>query len=340
MGFIKRLVDSEYKELRKFEKIANQIDALEESIGEKEEELEKKQAEHDKNEDLMEDRLVVMYETGENTFLDMLFNSENIVEFISSYYTLSQITQCDKELLESIENEQKEIEETKKQLEEEKEELDSVKTERVTKNNLLKSQKAERETVASTLSAEEKALQSEIDNYNAQVAKIENQIQAALRAAQEQMDSSNGDGLNFDGSFIWPCDNRTITSGVKQRWGRWHKGIDIGARYAPVYASASGYAYTLTNPGGYGLYILIVHGDGWCTLYGHLDSYGVSYGQYVSQGQVIATSGNTGSSTGPHLHFEIRKASSLSSYFSTSFENPLNYLSGGWTSTAGAFTAS
>ena len=317
-----------------------QIDALEESIGEKEEELEKKQAEHDKNEDLMEDRLVVMYETGENTFLDMLFNSENIVEFISSYYTLSQITQCDKELLESIENEQKEIEETKKQLEEEKEELDSVKTERVTKNNLLKSQKAERETVASTLSAEEKALQSEIDNYNAQVAKIENQIQAALRAAQEQMDSSNGDGLNFDGSFIWPCDNRTITSGVKQRWGRWHKGIDIGARYAPVYASASGYAYTLTNPGGYGLYILIVHGDGWCTLYGHLDSYGVSYGQYVSQGQVIATSGNTGSSTGPHLHFEIRKASSLSSYFSTSFENPLNYLSGGWTSTAGAFTAS
>ena len=212
--------------------------------------------------------------------------------------------------------------------------------ERVTKNEMLKSQKKERESVASTLSAEEQALQDEIDEYNAQVAKIENQIQEALRKAQAQIDADGEDGLNFDGSFIWPCDNRTITSGVKQRWGRWHKGIDIGARYAPVYASASGYAYTLKNPGGYGNYILIVHGDGWCTLYGHLDSYNVGYGQYVSQGQVIATSGNTGASTGPHLHFEIRQASSLSSYFSTSFENPLNYLSGGWTSTAGAFTAS
>ena len=317
-----------------------QIDGLEESIGEKEEELDKKQKEHEKNQDLMEDRLVVMYETGENTFLDMLFNSESIIEFISSYYTLSQITQCDKELLESIENEQKEIEETKKQLEEEKEELDSVKTERVTKNNLLKSQKAERETVASTLSAEEKALQSEIDSYNAQVAKIEDQIQKALRDAQSKIDGAGEEGLNFDGSFIWPCDNKVITSGCKRRWGRWHKGIDIGARYAPVYASASGYAYTLENPGGYGHYIIIVHGDGWCTLYGHLDSYSVSYGEYVSQGEVIATSGNTGSSQGPHLHFEIRQARNLSSYFSTDFKNPINYLPGGWTATSDAFVES
>lgn len=323
--------------------LSAQIETLEEEIEQKEKELQQKQKEHEENTELMEERLVVMYETGETTFLDLLFNSESLIDFISSYYTLSQITQCDKELLESIEKAQKEIEETKKTLEDDKLELDSAKNEKVTKNNLLNAQKKERETVASQLSAEEKALQSEIDDYNAKVSQIEDQIREIMRREQERQSSGSGsgeEGANFDGSFIWPCDNKIITSGVKQRWGRWHKGIDIGARYAPVYASASGYAYTLTNPGGYGLYILIVHGDGWCTLYGHLDSYNISYGEYVSQGEVIATSGNTGSSTGAHLHFEIRRASSLSSYFSTSFLDPLDYLPGGWTAQSGAFTAS
>lgn len=306
-----------------------EIAELENSIDEAQEKLEQKQKEHEENQALMEERLVVMYEYGETSFLDMLFNSKNIVEFISNYYMLSQITQCDKELLETIEKEQEEIESTKNQLEEDKDKVSSAKTEKETKNNLLKAQKSERQEKANALSAEDKALQDEIDTYNEQVAQIENQIQEIIKKAQT---SGNGsDGLNFDGSFIWPCDNKTITSRVKWRWGRWHKGIDIGARYENVYAAASGYAYNLENPGGYGHYIMIVHGDGYITLYGHLNSFNISYGQYVSQGQVIAQSGNSGGSTGPHLHFEIRKASSLSGFFSSSFLDPLDYLPGGYT---------
>ena len=82
---------------------------------------------------------------------------------------------------------------------------------------------------------------------------------------------------------------------------------------------------------------MIIHGDGYITLYGHLLARHISSGQYVSQGQVIATSGGgindegRGSSTGRHLHFEIRKASSLSGFFSSSFLNPLDYLPGGYT---------
>ena len=104
-----------------------------------------------------------------------------------------------------------------------------------------------------------------------------------------------------------------------------------GASHESVYASASGYAYSDYNAGGYGNYIMIYHGDGYVTLYGHLLSINISQGQYVSQGQVIATSGNSGSSTGPHLHFEIRQASNTSSYFSADFLNPLDYLPGGYT---------
>ena len=316
----------------------DQIEELEDEIEQKEEEIEQKEKEHKKNTELMEDRLVVMYETGETTFLDLLFNSESLISFISNYYTLSQITQCDKELLESIEKAKAEIEAAKAKLEEDKEELDNIKEEKEEKNNSLKSQKSERQKVASQLSAEEQALQSEIDSYNARVSQIEEQIKEILRS--QSSGSGSAAGLNFDGSFIWPCDNMIITSGCKRRWGRWHKGIDIGARWEDVYASASGYCYPLENPGGYGHYILMVHGDGWCTLYGHLSSYNVGYGEYASQGDVIATSGNSGASTGAHLHFEIRQANGLSSYFSASFLDPIDYLPGGWTATSDAFVES
>ena len=339
-------VDSQITEL------TNQISALELSIKETEKKLEEKQKEFEKNKALMEERLAAMYERGETSFLDILFKSESLVEFISNYYMISEVTECDKELVESLEKEKQEIEDTKTKLENEKTELDSAKKEKQTKSSLLKNQKEEREEKANSLSQEEKKLQSDIDAYNKQVDKIEAQIQEAIRKAAEEAarkaaeaarssstggsSSSGGNGLQFDGSFIWPCNNKIVTSTVKQRWGRMHKGIDIGARYENVYASASGYAYTLENPSGYGHYIIIVHGDGYISLYGHLNAFKVSYGQYVSQGQVIAQSGNSGSSTGAHLHFEIRKASSLSSYFSASPLNPLNYLPGGYTFAAGA----
>lgn len=332
--------------------IGGQIASLEDSIEEKTEELEKKQKEYEENDELLRERLVVMYETGETSFLDILFGSANLVEFISNYYTLSQLTECDSELLQSIEKEQKEIEETKTALEKEKTEVETLKSEKEAKNNTLKNKKAEREEKVSALSEEDKKLQSDIDNYEAQVKKIDSDIAKILediKRKEEEANKSNGSsggsssgtqGLKFDGSFIWPCNNKIVTSAVKIRWGRWHKGIDIGARYENVYASASGYAYPLENPGGYGHYVMIVHGDGYITLYGHLNSQKVSYGQYVKQGQVIAQSGNSGSSQGAHLHFEIRKASSLSNYFSSSFLNPLDYLPGGYTLAPGATTPS
>ena len=318
-------------------KLDGQISELEDSISEKEKLIEEKQKEYTKNEDLLEQRIVAMYETGETSFLDMLFNSASLVDFISNYYTMSQLVQFDTELLQGIENDRKSIEEAKKELEDEKEEIEVLKNQKVEKANSLKAKKAQRQEKANNLSAGKKELQSKIDNYNAEIKKVDQQIAAILAQAESQV---NGSGLQFDGSFIWPCNNKIITSTVKQRWGRWHKGIDIGARYESVYASASGYAYTLENPGGYGHYILIVHGSGYCTLYGHLDSYRISSGQYVSQGQVIAISGNTGASTGPHLHFEVRRATSISNYFSSNFLNPLDYLPGGYTFAAGATTAS
>jgi murein DD-endopeptidase MepM/ murein hydrolase activator NlpD len=108
------------------------------------------------------------------------------------------------------------------------------------------------------------------------------------------------------GALIWPA-NGSISSGFGMRWGRLHAGIDIPLPIGTGIRAADGGSVAIAGSvGGYGNYICIQHGGSLSTCYGHLSSIGVSVGQSVSQGQVIGGSGNTGNSTGPHLHFETR----------------------------------
>lgn len=118
--------------------------------------------------------------------------------------------------------------------------------------------------------------------------------------------------------FIWPTDG-VITSGFGERWGRMHAGIDIAEEYGkPIRAAAKGWVKFAGWLAGYGQTIVLEHGHGCSTVYGHLNDYTVSAGEYVGIGQVIASMGSTGNSTGPHLHFEIR--------WSEQPVNPLVYL--------------
>ena len=107
------------------------------------------------------------------------------------------------------------------------------------------------------------------------------------------------------GQFIWPA-NARVTSEFGPRWGRLHRGIDIGIRYGKVVAADGGKVVIAGNQhNSYGNAIKIDHGNGRATLYAHLNTIDVKVGDKVYQGQRIATSGNTGRSTGPHLHFEV-----------------------------------
>ena len=106
--------------------------------------------------------------------------------------------------------------------------------------------------------------------------------------------------------FIWPV-HGVVTSGYGWRWGRMHEGIDIAvASGTPVVAAASGTVIVAGWMGGYGNLVVIDHGNGISTAYGHNSSVTVGAGQLVAQGQLIAYSGSTGHSTGPHVHFEVR----------------------------------
>jgi len=117
----------------------------------------------------------------------------------------------------------------------------------------------------------------------------------------------------FDG-YLWPVGSRYVTCGFGWRrnpfnggYKEFHKGIDIAARYDSVKATKYGKVTYSGWMGGYGYVVIIAHPGGWKSLYGHLSRVYVKEGQYVKQGQVVAKSGNTGRSTGPHLHFELIK---------------------------------
>ncbi|BBB91226.1 MAG TPA: peptidoglycan DD-metalloendopeptidase family protein [Methylomusa anaerophila] len=105
--------------------------------------------------------------------------------------------------------------------------------------------------------------------------------------------------------FVWPT-NGELSSPFGWRWGRLHEGVDIANDVGThVMAARSGRVVWTGWRGGYGYTVMIDHGSGFMTLYGHLDDFFVQRGQFVRTGQRIASMGNTGNSTGPHLHFEV-----------------------------------
>ena len=113
--------------------------------------------------------------------------------------------------------------------------------------------------------------------------------------------------INLRG-FCMPTDNRVVTSNFGARWGRQHKGIDVKVYIGDtIRAAFSGNVRTLKyEAGGYGKYVVIRHGNGLETIYGHMSKHLVAEDEIVEAGQPIGLGGNTGRSTGSHLHFETR----------------------------------
>lgn len=321
-----------------------QIEDLNYSIEKKQEEINEEAAEIERKDNLLKERMVALYEAGDTSYLDVLFNSEDIFDFLSSYSIIQQIVETDTALIEELEKQKQQLESDKSNLEADKAKVEEKETEQKIKRASLATLQEKKQSEVDKLSADEKAKQDELDAYNSKLKEIDNAIAEALRKAQEEEKKNNsatgGNGSSFDGTFAWPLDYspRRVTSRMKYRWGRWHKGIDIGTNAETgkrVVAAASGtvvysaYQSGSSSSAGYGNYLIIYHGNGYCTLYAHMASKSVSTGEKVSQGQLIGYSGNTGG-VAPHLHFEIRRATSVSDFFGNNWLDPLDYLPGGY----------
>lgn len=297
---------------------------LQGNIEKAEEDLGKAEEECKKQEDLLTTRLVTMYRAGETSYLDFLLTSKNLIEFISNYYLLVRMTEWDNKILEDLEGQRNLIQEQKNQLDKNKADLKELKAKAEQNETLLKNTQALQQIKKETLNEEELKIQQEIDAYRQEQYLMEEQIQLAIQNSQIN--------IRFMGNnMIWPVGkaNTYITSyyGIREHpilgIVKKHSGLDIGnTPYGtPALAAADGVVSFAGVMSGYGNCVMINHGDGVTTLYGHGQKILTELGATVKQGDVIMEIGSTGRSTGPHLHFEVR--------INGSAVNPLTYLQAG-----------
>ena len=263
-------------------------------------------------------------ERGSLSYLSVLFKATSMVDLLNRMEFVNEVAEYNKTLIaamketrENIKAEKTEMEAKEAKLGEQQDELQG-KLDETTK--LMNEYAADQKALERMHAAEEKAA----DEIDAQIAR--------LIADSDVVPGSEG--------FIWPVStSKMISSPIGSRvapggFGSTnHKGVDIcNVGYtSSVYATKSG-RVLLTNSsgwgGGYGNYVVIDHGGGLTTLYAHMSVVKVSPGDTVSQGTVIGVTGNTGASTGPHLHYEVRTTTIVNGKSVTVYQNPLNYLPG------------
>ena len=262
-----------------------------------------------------------IYINGRLSYLDVVIGSKDFSDFANRLEVLKRIIDSDINLISEIKKERAQIEAHKKKLEEDRAKLVELEKAALAKQAEIEQKKAERNVVLQKAQNDRAVAMQAIEELNASSAQISAMLkerQAARAAAAAAAAQSAGQGSSYTwvqgtGQLGWPVSGE-ITSPYGYRvhpiWGTtiYHSGIDIGVdEGTPVHAADSGVIVWSGWMGGYGYAVVIDHGNGLSTLYGHNSELAVDEGQSVSKGQVVAYAGSTGNSTGPHVHFEVRE---------------------------------
>lgn len=286
---------------------------------------------------LLSQRIRYNYERGQTTYAHTLLQSTSLHEALSRSYYVQQIVHSDTELIQGVKDDIVQIERDKRLLERQKQEQEQVAaafqeqkqqyaSDMEEKQELLqgvKEQRAQAEDELDGLEEEANAMTDTIRALSEQLRQrreAQRQAQAQANAGKHgrhRHEDSHADSGEiapvWHGGFIHPV-SAPITSGFGYRYHpilhrrKLHTGIDFGASYgSSIHAAAGGTVIMAHYTRGYGNCVVIDHGNGVTTLYGHCSSLSVSEGDTVHQGQTIANVGSTGLSTGPHLHFEMRR---------------------------------
>ena len=283
-----------------------------------EKELEKSNIRYEKQKKLLEKRLVSMYEMGETTYLDVLLNSKGLTEFLSNWYIIAEIAASDQELLETVEAEKKYNRKIKENLDMKKGVL-SASREKIEKDSIaLSNMTIIKDKKLRLLTEEELALQQMVEQYQAQVQEIETEIRllAIANVSEEYV----------GGIMAWPVPGYTrITSQFGMRTHpitgiyKLHTGTDIGAPIGANFIAANDGIVTYAGyNAAYGNMVIVDHGGGVTTLYAHGSEILIEVGDIVFQGTPVLKVGDTGYSTGPHAHFEVR--------INGEYVEPLDYI--------------
>jgi len=328
-GELARLNDANEAQRAQYEIIYGQLEAaLEEKANALDEFLEA-QENLENQQKLFSDRITIMFEYQNKSTLEVLLESDSIAGFFTNMELITLIADADAQAIDML---QVALDDAELQAEiklQYADEMQAIADEKQKQLDELKS-------LIGTTEATIENVETDIDSWEAKEDELEayaDSLSAEVKRLQQQYDLEHSAKTVGGVTFIWPTYNHTITSYYGNRvhpvYGtvKFHSGIDIGAGYGDtIMASAAGTVITVSEPvegqnkggSGYGNYCIIDHGNGYSTLYGHARDIYVYNGQYVSAGQAIGEVGSTGTSTGAHLHFEVRLWGET--------KNPLNYL--------------
>lgn len=294
---------------RQIDGIENEIEDLEESIIIAEENIKYSQEQYDKKYDLRKNRMIAYYKNGNVSLQDLVNDAEDQTEKMYMERIIEKIVSYDTSIMDELQTEKQQLEEQKTKLEEDSKRCANLKEELEVKLADLNKTVEIRTQYLSKLEKDHDALEKAEDETKAEADRLTKELAAKA--------SNSSNSKYTGGKMTWPLPGHyTITSQFGNRLHpilkvyKLHTGVDIagaGCNGDPVVAAAAGTVIKSTYSTAYGNYIVIDHGGGITTLYAHSSKLLVKAGDKVSAGQEIMKVGTTGYSTGPHLHFEVRK---------------------------------
>lgn len=306
-----------------------QIEENEKEVRKVSEELAEAEQSREEYTEVFKTRVRVMYERNDLSFLNLLFGAKSFSDLLKRVETVSQIVNYDKAVLGRMQDAQNEIENKKAALEEAGKIVELNRDIQKSKKAELDASKAALNAVISDLESDEAAYRAALDEADAAEEALRAEIKAMTAANPKPAPTPAPQSetvTDSGGRFCWPTPSTTyITSPFGTRYhpvqkrNKTHTGIDIGAGHgASIVAAEAGTVLRAGWNSGYGNYVVIDHGGGVQTLYGHCSALMVQSGQAVTRGQKIALVGSTGVSTGPHLHFEV--------LINGSYTDPMGYF--------------
>ncbi len=291
----------------------NEIDSIiseaEANIAAKEAEIAEYERQIEENDEAFRVRLRAMDETNASGYIDLLLNSHSISDFVNRVETLREITAYDQGIID-------EMVALKNGVEVSKNEIVAYRNEQQEARALVQEKQDALDAKISEKQSYIKSLEDDIEEYDRlfkAAAAQEESLKRSIAASSSKGSTSSGRIVYSGGVFCWPAPSYTYISSpygyrIHPVYGnqRFHSGLDLAAPGgSPILAAADGTVRFAGWNGGYGYCVIIDHGSGIQTLYGHSSKLLVSAGQSVSRGETIALVGTTGTSTGNHLHFEV-----------------------------------
>ncbi|MDD3115250.1 MAG: peptidoglycan DD-metalloendopeptidase family protein [Anaerovibrio sp.] len=290
-----------------YDEVKGRLDTVEGQISDNTELLTKTEADLKQKNIQLQKRVRDIYINGQVSYVDVLFGAKDFSDFMTRMDVLKRLIKRDYNLIMKVKHDKEVVLTARVQLEKDKAEADALVADAESKKALVEDKKAEQQVLLDQAVYDRDTSERAYEELLAASKEVANMIR------RSQYASAYSGATPGAGGMIWPLDG-SVTSEFGWRThpifgtARFHSGLDIGGDYGmPIYAAASGTVIYAGWISGYGNAVIIDHGGGVTTLYGHNESLNVSEGQSVSQGQVIAMCGSTGNSTGPHCHFEVRE---------------------------------